>query len=50
MRIPTLLPAGTWVINGRWYGVCPDCGSTVRLNKPVIGSLHFCGEWPEDEA
>ena len=21
---------------------CPNCGQLVQLNKPLLGSLHFC--------
>jgi len=21
---------------------CPDCGKFIRLNKPILGSLHVC--------
>jgi hypothetical protein len=24
------------------YDVCQDCGKLVRLNKPLLGSVHFC--------
>ncbi len=24
------------------YGICSDCGSMVKINKPIIGSLHIC--------
>ena len=30
-----------WV-GGKAYSVCADCGSIVRVNKPVLGPLHFC--------
>jgi hypothetical protein len=35
-----------WV-GDKCYQVCPDCGSGVRLNKPVFGSMHLCA--PESE-
>jgi hypothetical protein len=28
------------------YVLCRDCGSVVRINKPFVGSMHFC-ETPE---
>lgn len=31
----------TWQA-GKAYGVCADCKSVVRLNKPLFGSLHVC--------
>lgn len=21
---------------------CPDCGKIVKVNKPILGSMHFC--------
>lgn len=24
------------------YVVCHDCLKMIRLNKPILGSLHFC--------
>lgn len=32
-----------WVVGGKWYGRCANCGGVVRINKPIIGGLHFCG-------
>lgn len=32
----------TTVVDGKIYVVCPDCQQLVRINKPVVGSLHFC--------
>jgi hypothetical protein len=29
-------------VNGKLYGVCDNCGEIVRINKPIIGSLHLC--------
>lgn len=31
-----------YVIGRKVYAKCPDCGGFVRLNKPIIGDLHFC--------
>lgn len=28
--------------NGRAYAQCPTCGKPVRVNKPVLGTLHLC--------
>lgn len=36
------VPTGTFVVNGKWYGVCQDCGSLVRIDKPILGSMHLC--------
>lgn len=24
------------------YERCSDCGSVVRINKPIFGSMHLC--------
>jgi hypothetical protein len=26
------------------YRRCPVCGSVVRINKPILGDLHFCAK------
>lgn len=31
---------------GKLYGRCYDCGGIVRVDKPLLGSLHLCV--PED--
>ena len=28
--------------DGKIYVRCQSCGEMVRLNKPLIGSLHLC--------
>jgi hypothetical protein len=30
------------IIGGSLREVCPDCGEIVRIDKPVLGSLHIC--------
>ena len=35
-------PANIFAINGKSYGVCQDCGQLVRIDKPILGSLHLC--------
>lgn len=30
------------VVQGKLYATCQTCGSLVRLNKPLLGSLHLC--------
>lgn len=30
------------VIGHRLYARCSKCGSIIRINKPLFGSLHFC--------
>ncbi len=31
------------------YGRCGRCGKVIRINKPLIGSLHFCEPAPEEQ-
>ena len=38
------LPEDLFVVGNKIYGVCDACGSLVQVNKPILGSLHFCGE------
>lgn len=26
------------------YAICGDCHTRVRINKPLIGDLHYCGD------
>jgi hypothetical protein len=33
-------------VNGKHYAVCDDCREVIRIDKPVVGSLHFCGGAP----
>lgn len=33
---------------GRLYGCCAACGSIVRLDKPINGSLHICTDGRSD--
>lgn len=30
------------VIDNKLYGICNKCNRLVRINKPIIGSLHLC--------
>lgn len=41
MSQATDVPFG-WIVGGKWYGQCTDCGKIVRINKPIFGSLHVC--------
>lgn len=27
---------------GKLYGICGRCYGVVRLDKPIVGDLHFC--------
>ena len=29
-------------VGGKIYALCRQCGSMIRINKPLIGSLHIC--------
>ena len=29
-------------IGGKTYEVCKDCRQMIRIDKPLVGSLHFC--------
>jgi hypothetical protein len=33
--------------NGKRYGVCGECRTVIRLDKPIFGSLHLCDEQAE---
>lgn len=37
-------PGDVWTSGGRMYGVCAECASIVRVDKPLIGGWHFCVE------
>jgi hypothetical protein len=30
------------VLGNKLYGVCPNCGKIVRMDKPLFGSFHIC--------
>jgi len=30
------------IVGNKVYTVCPRCGKTVQLNKPLVGSMHVC--------
>lgn len=36
-------------IDGKLYALCSDCGSVIRINKPLFGALHFCVDVSERE-
>lgn len=31
-----------YFINGKIYGLCADCHQVVRMDKPILGSVHIC--------
>lgn len=37
------LDSGEFAVVGKGlYGCCEGCGKVIRINKPIIGSLHIC--------
>lgn len=30
------------IIGGKLMAVCPNCSKIIRLDKPILGSLHAC--------
>lgn len=30
------------LLDDRLYGRCAACGQVIRVNKPLLGSLHLC--------
>jgi len=30
------------VVGNKLMAVCVDCGKIVRVDKPILGSAHFC--------
>lgn len=30
------------IVRGKRYGLCAGCRQIVRLDKPLLGSLHIC--------
>lgn len=32
------------IVGGRQFAICKDCRQVIRLDKPLIGSMHFCAE------
>ena len=35
-------PGELKIINGKLYGVCAECDKMVRVDKPILGSMHIC--------
>ncbi len=40
----TKAPPHGFVIGNKWYSKCRICHKTIRVNKPILGDLHFCEE------
>lgn len=38
---------GIIVAGGKVYERCSACGKIVRVNKPLVGSLHVCAPEPD---
>jgi hypothetical protein len=38
----TLNPGEVITIGKKMYSICARCGKLVRVDKPLLGSLHFC--------
>jgi hypothetical protein len=37
-----LKPGQVIAVGGKLYGRCADCQSLVRVDKWILGSLHYC--------
>lgn len=37
-----LKPGQIVAVGGKLYGRCADCGEIVRVDKWLLGSLHYC--------
>ena len=33
---------GLIIAGNKLYAICPMCQALVRVNKPILGDLHFC--------
>ncbi len=36
------LPKNCFMVGKKLMGICSDCGSIVRIDKPIFGSIHLC--------
>jgi len=34
-------------VGNKLMGRCAECGQIVRIDKPILGSLHICTEEPD---
>lgn len=41
------LPNGTFLVGNKLMAVCRDCQQVIRLDKPILGSLHICEAVPK---
>lgn len=37
-----LRPGVVYVLNGKLMSLCPECHTLIRVDKPLLGSLHVC--------
>ena len=47
IRIQDWEPGEIRQLGRKAYGLCADCGRLVRIDKPVLGSLHLCNPGEE---
>lgn len=31
-----------FIVGNKLMGICGECGNLIRLDKPILGSIHFC--------
>ena len=36
------IPDGCFVVGNKLMGKCYDCGKIIRIDKPILGSIHLC--------
>ena len=42
-KLEAIRKYGYFIENGKKYTICSACKKLVRMDKPIIGSLHLCG-------
>jgi hypothetical protein len=40
--LTTLRPGRLVAVGGKLYARCARCGNLIRVDKPILGSLHIC--------
>jgi hypothetical protein len=40
----TWIPGVPQTVGNKVMAICPKCGKLVRLDKPILGSMHVCAE------